>query len=89
MNKLDESGKIRLNMYNELEKHGYDQVPTASNWSNPDNFGLTVEYCKKVIDPSRLLGFLMAPWRVVMSPCLERNKEAIDQVGMAKRKFYP
>ena len=73
--------------YDELEKHGYDQVPTGSNHSNPDNFGMTVDYCKEVIDPERLYGFMTAPWRPTLAPCLDRHKEAINQVGKAIMKY--
>jgi hypothetical protein len=73
--------------YNELEKMGYDQVPTGSNHSDPTNFGLTVDYCSKVIDPERLLGFMTAPWRPTLAPCLERHKEAINQVVQAMKKL--
>jgi len=73
--------------YNELEKRGYDQIPTGSNHSNPDNFGLTVDYCRKVIDPGRLSGFMTAPWRPTLAPCADRHKEAIDQVATAIKKF--
>lgn len=75
------------NYYDELEKHGYDQVPTGSNHSNPDNFGMTVDYCKEIIEPERLYGFMMAPWRPTLAPCLDRHKEAIQQVGKAIREY--
>jgi hypothetical protein len=74
--------------YNELEKYGYDQIPTGSNHSSPDNFGLTVDYCKKVIDPSRLFGFMTAPWRPTLAPCADRHKEAIDQVTSSIKKYF-
>jgi hypothetical protein len=45
--------------YRILEEHGYDQLPTGSNWATPENFGLTVDYCSKIIAPERLQGFLM------------------------------
>lgn len=77
----------RTKYYNELEKRGYDQVPTGSNHSNPDNFGMTVDYCKKVIDSERLFGFITAPWRPTLLPCFDRHKEAIDQVAKAIKKF--
>jgi len=73
--------------YNELEKYGYDQVPTGSNHSNPDNFGQTVEYCRKVVNPDRLAGFMTAPWRPTLRPCADRHKEAIDQVSVAMKKY--
>jgi hypothetical protein len=69
--------------YEELDKHGYEQVPTGSNHFNSDNFQLTVDFCKKNIDPSRLLGFMNTTWRPTLMPCLERHKEAIDQVARA------
>jgi hypothetical protein len=62
-------------------------VPTGSNHSIPENFELTVEYCKKVVDPSRLKGFMTAPWRPTLSPCLDRHKEAIAQVARAISRY--
>jgi len=79
--------KPYVQLYNDLETHGYDQVPTGSNDQGPDNFQLTVDYCKKVIAPSRLSGFMTAPWRPTLEPCLDRHIEAIRQVGRAKKKF--
>ncbi len=76
-----------VKFYDDLEKYGYDQVPTGSNHSNAENFELTAEYCKKAIDPSRLYGFMTAPWRPTRAPCLDRHKEAIEQVARAARKF--
>ncbi len=89
LNKLKDSNKTYVKLYNDLEKYGYDQVPTGSNHSVPENFESTVEYCKKVIDPSRLTGFMTAPWRPTLAPCLERHKEAIGQVANAMKKYYP
>ena len=73
--------------YEELDKHGYDQIPTGSNHSNPVNFEKTVGYCKQVIDPSRLHGFMTAPWRPTLAPCLETHKAAVDQVAAGIRKY--
>ena len=79
--------KTYVKLYNDLEEHGYDQLPTGSNHSNDQNFGATVDYCKKVIDPSRLYGFMTAPWRPTLAPCLECHKEAIAQVARAKKAY--
>ncbi len=87
LNNLKEPNKTYVKLYNDLEAYGYDQVPTGSNHSVADNFGSTVAYCKKVIDPSRLSGFMMAPWRPTLPLCLERHKEAIGQVARAMKKF--
>lgn len=87
LDKLKEPTKTYVKLYNDLETYGYEQVPTGSNHSNPDNFESTVEYCKKVIDPSRLFGFMTAPWRPTLPLCLDRHKEAIGQVARAMKKF--
>jgi len=84
---LTEPNKTYVKLYEALEKHGYDQVPTGSNHSDPGNFESTVKYCKKVVDPSRLCGFMTAPWRPTLAPCLERHKEAISQLARAKKEF--
>ncbi|HOF20886.1 MAG TPA: twin-arginine translocation signal domain-containing protein [Bacteroidales bacterium] len=89
LNKMKEPLKTYVKLYNDLEKHGYDQVPTGSNHSVNVNFERTVEYCKKVTDPSRLYGFMTAPWRPTLIPCLGRHREAIAELSRAMKKFYP
>ncbi len=86
LNKLKEPAKTYVKLYNDLEAYGYDQVPTGSNHSVPGNMESTVDYCQNVVDPSRLTGFMTAPWRPTLAPCLDRHKEAIHQVGNAIKK---
>ena len=75
-------------LYNELDKAGYDQVPTGSNHQTPLSIDATVNYCKKELSSTHLYGFMTAPWRPTLPLCLDRHKEAIDQVGNAIKKFY-
>jgi len=88
VNKLNETVKTYVKFYDDLEMHGYDQVPTGSNWSVDTNMEDTVEYCKMNIDPSRLQGFMTAPWLPTLSTCMEKHLEAIAQIGHAKKRFY-
>jgi hypothetical protein len=67
--------------YLELEAHGYDQAPTASNWACDDNFEKTVAYCRKHIAPSRLLGFLQTPWLPTIRAHRRKHLSAIEQAG--------
>ena len=67
--------------YEDLDKAGFDQVPTGSNWSYDTNFAGTVEHCRKVCSPDRLKGFMMAPWFFTLPAWEKKNLEAIDQVG--------
>ena len=69
----DTEGHVRW--FGELDQHGYDQVPTGSNWGSPRNFGLLVEYCRKKIAPSRLKGFLQTPWL----PTLENSAKGTSR----------
>ena len=45
-----------------LDKAGFDQIPTGSNWSNDENFGLLVKFCKENLSSERLLGYLQTNW---------------------------
>jgi len=48
--------------YENLEKAGYDQLPTGSNWCGPRNMAMTIRHCLKTIAPERLKGFMSASW---------------------------
>jgi hypothetical protein len=69
--------------YHELAERGYDQVPTGSNWSSPENFGKTVEYLRKNLPSDHLLGFMQTPWKPTLEACRQRHMEAIEQVQRA------
>ena len=70
-----------IETYNELDKNGYDQIPTASNHYNSENFGLTVDFCTKHIAAERLLGFFQTPWRPTLPTYRQHHIQAIEQVG--------
>ena len=69
--------------YRDLEDAGYEQIPTGSNHSNAVNFGRTVDYCRRVIAPERLLGFLQTVWRPTTEEFRAEHMAAIEQVGAA------
>jgi hypothetical protein len=79
--------RLYFDAYKHLDKHGYDQVPTGSNWSIDDNFIKTVRYGKRHLAPERLLGFMQTPWMPTLPFAKSRHLGAIDQVGEAKRVF--
>ena len=76
-----------VELFHQLEAHGYDQIPTGSNYYNDKNMEATVEYCKNMIDQSRLLGFMQSSWRPTMASCLKEHQEAIKQMSHAIKKF--
>ncbi|NLF01908.1 MAG: Tat pathway signal protein [Anaerolineales bacterium] len=69
--------------YVDLEAHGYDQVPTGSNWSTPENMARTVAFCREHIAPERLLGFMQTSWKPTLEVCRARHMEALELAGAA------
>ena len=78
--------EIMVKTYLDLEKAGFDQVPTGSNWSNNVNFRNTVNFCGQHLSQNHLKGFLMAPWFFTLPEWLDKNMRAIDQVEEMIRK---
>lgn len=74
LNAEDEYTRRCLQLYLELDKAGFDQVPCGSNWNSPgraakglqtnDSFLRLVEFCRRNIAPERLKGFLMTSWEL-------------------------
>ena len=84
--KMGEFAARCVKTYEDLDKAGFDQVPTGSNWSVDDNFAGTVDYCRRVCAPERLKGFMIAPWYFTLPEWESKNLAAVDQVGAAIRK---
>ncbi|HKJ70056.1 MAG TPA: Tat pathway signal protein [bacterium] len=73
--------------YHQLEEHGYDQIPTGSNYYNRPNFGLTVEYCPELISPAHLYGFLQTIWKPPTNEYRSEYMDGIELAGAARRAF--
>lgn len=73
--------------YKDLEDHGFEQLPAASNCYCPENMDLTVEHCVKTVAPERLKGFMMTTWMPTMPEKLEKHNEAIALLKAAKEKY--
>jgi len=78
--------KTPVKAYIDLEKYGYDQIPTGSFHSGNDYSILnTVKFCTENIAEPRLLGFLQTFW----APTIEANRasiiKAIELTGNAKK----
>lgn len=82
-----EKGKVdpRVEIYDCLDKAGFDQVPTGSNFSNDTNFAETVAYCDSRCSADRLKGYLMAPWTRTFASHEEKSMAAIGQFGRVIR----
>lgn len=59
-----------VRQYKKLEELGYDQIPCASTWSEPTSNLRTMNFAKKHLDDSKLLGFMSAPWHLTIPEML-------------------
>lgn len=87
----DESGAdpelyICAKAYVRLDKMGYEQVPTGSIWSFPDNYTRTVDFCLKNLERKRLLGFMTAPWLTTTPENEEKLIESCEEVERVRHE---
>lgn len=74
-----------IKTFRALREKGFDQVPTGSNWSSPENFGKLVTWCRQEIAGPGLRGFLQTPWKPTLEAFRTDHMQAVDQVGEAIR----
>jgi hypothetical protein len=73
--------------YAQLDAAGFDQAPAGSVWASPTNFVRTVEHCRRVIAPERLVGFLQTVWKPTLPETLAIHAEAIRQVAAGRQAW--
>lgn len=77
-----------VNTYIDLDKNGYDQIPTSSNDQGIlTGIGNTVKFCTEHIDDSRLKGFLQTFWKPTTEQYRGLIMEGIDLMGNAKKSY--
>jgi hypothetical protein len=78
--------------FNKLEKGGYEQIPTASNWIYNNNLKDMVAYCQNNLSPSRLKGFMMTTWLPTVNEFRDNHLKAIqitENVISSVKKYAP
>lgn len=74
--------------YLDMHAQGYDQIPTGSfHAENEKSIGNTVQFCKKNIQDTHLLGFLQSFWKPTIEEYRDRILMGIELAGNAK-KWY-
>lgn len=73
--------------YLDLDDHGYDQVPTGSNWLYADNLSRTAAWARENLDDQRVLGFLQTPWKPTLPEFLPQHREAIADIARARELY--
>lgn len=76
------SKRIRaVEAFQDLEAHGYDQVPTGSDYYIHDSIAGLTRYCRRHIAPERLLGFLQTVWKPTLSKFRRDHLAAIETMA--------
>jgi hypothetical protein len=95
LEKMTDWFKPKLRLFADLERAGFDQVPCPSNWlsaklkesgrtDNGDCAREVVNYCRAVISPERLKGFMMASWADCQNEgTFKFNCAGMDQLATA------
>jgi hypothetical protein len=74
--------------YKKLEELGYDQIPCASTWVEPTSNLRTMNFAKKYMDDSKLLGFMSAPWHLTIPEMLYGLLHDATCQKLAIEKYY-
>ena len=80
---FDKTDNKVINTFRKLDKNGFDQIPTGSNWSTPENFGHLVNWCLREISGTGLKGFLQTPWYPTLEPFRDKHMQAVELVAEA------
>ncbi|WP_166353000.1 Tat pathway signal protein [Phytoactinopolyspora limicola] len=75
--------------YLDLDDQGFDQIPAASNYRQAKSFEKTVEFCRRRLDPARLLGFLQTTWLPTVGEFRAHHLAAVDQVAQVIAQDAP
>ena len=77
-----------VRQYIDLEKHGYDQIPTGSyHFENPKSIGNTVAFAENYISRGHLKGFLQTWWKPTIEENRERILKGIALIGEARKAY--
>ena len=76
----------RIKCYLDLDKAGFDQIPTGSNYVTSVNMAGTVAFAKAKLSAEHLKGFLTTSWQRWLPEYRAANFAAIDQLADAMGK---
>ena len=83
----NEEHSFRIKCFDLLDKHGFDQVPTGSNWAAKENFLSLTKYCAESLSDEHLYGFMQTVWDRIAKPWMPKQYEAADCILQAKRWY--
>ena len=88
----DENGRYKsfgFQTYIDLDRAGYDQVPTASTWADEYNIDFTMRLCKEELNPELFKGFMSAPWNYITKDGFNLMMHEAVMFKRAMQKHFP
>ena len=79
----------RINAYHDLDKAGFDQIPTCSSVFQYSSAELTLKTLKEDLAPEHLKGYMTAPWFLTTDKHRYGLLNDAKLFGCAKKEFYP
>ena len=76
-----------LRCFEELDCHGFDQIPAGSVFSYRENFEGLTRYCAEHISSEHLLGMMQTTWERIDPDWMQVHREAEESIAAAK-KWY-
>ena len=77
--------------YELLDKHGFEQIPTASSWDTAGQYNIksTVAHGKAVLTPELVRGYMTAPWWFTNPESEYILKHDAHVLYTARKEYYP
>ena len=77
--------------YELLDKHGFEQIPTASCWDTAGMYNVhqTLAYGKDRLNPELVRGYMVAPWWFTNPDSIYQLKHDAHTLYAARRDIYP
>ena len=79
----------RINAYHDLDKAGFDQIPTCSSVFQYSSAELTLKTLKEDLSAEHLKGYMTAPWFLTTDKHRYGLLNDAHLFADAKKKFYP
>lgn len=88
---VPENRLISINTYIELDRLGFEQVPTPSTWSMPNgiNQQQTLDFCRQNVSPELLKGYMTVPWARTWRDREFYLKNDAHMFYVARKMYYP
>ncbi len=83
----EEELRKEIRAYKLLDEHGFEQIPTGSNWSLVENMENTVTFCQENCADDRLLGFMQTIWYSTAPENMARYEEGIAALADARKAW--